>query len=293
MASAVRPTRVATNALLFRGARRFSARAARVLMRRYMWWVEVGAVLAFYFAYEATRALAPATPAQARSNADEVLSVEHVVHLSPERGLNRALATLSWLSTAAGYYYLTLHFAVTVVVLALLYLGRPQMYARARSSLVVASFAALLAFWFVPVAPPRLAEHGIVDVVVRQNVYGMARAQRGHSPLENVYAAMPSLHVGWALWVALVAQRAFRGPWRHLGWAYPAVTTLVVFSTGNHYLLDALAGAALVLGADVLVGCLARELYMPCLPALKNPERDDGYEPVNGSYRVALSDEPA
>jgi len=241
-------------------------------MRRHRWWIEVGVVLAFYVGYEATRALAPETPAQARSNATHVLGFERILHVCPELVLNHELATLSWLSTAAGYYYLTLHFAVTALALAVLYLGRPQMYARARSSILLASSVALLSFWFLPVAPPRLAEHGIVDVVVRQDVYGMAGAQHGHSQLENIYAAMPSLHVGWALWVALAVHRAFGARWRHLGWAYPAITTWVVFSTGNHYLLDAVAGAALVLGADALVGRMSR--HRPAPYPTTEPSRD-------------------
>jgi hypothetical protein len=235
--------------------------------------MEVGVVLAFYLGYEATRALAPAVPTQAQANADHVLSLERLVHATPERALNRDLAGQTWLSTAAGYYYLTLHFAVTAVVLTLLYLGRPTLYGRARSSLLVASCVALLAFWFLPVAPPRLAEQGIIDVVVRQDVYGMAHAQRGQSPMENVYAAMPSLHVGWALWAALAGRRAFRTPWRHLAWAYPAVTTLVVFCTGNHYLADAVAGAALVWGADLLVGRLTHPS-----PAHPSPGRTSAFQ---------------
>lgn len=236
------------------GRRGLRVAAAGVLLRRYPWWTEIVVVVCFAGAYEATRALAPAAPARAMSNAHQLLTMERALGLTPEGALNRSLATLDWLSTAASYYYLTLHFAVTFVALALLYRGRPHLYARARSALVVASYVALLAYWFLPVAPPRFAEPGIVDVVVRHHAFGMGGSHRGHSSLADVYAAMPSLHVGWALWVALAAHRAWRTPWRHLGWLYPVLTTLVVFATGNHYLLDAVAGAALVLAADLLVG---------------------------------------
>jgi hypothetical protein len=186
------------------------------------------------------------------ANANDVVTFERSVHLDPELWLNHALAPVNWLGALAGYYYLTLHFAVTVAALALLYVRRPHLYAQARTSLVMASYSALAVFWFLPVAPPRLAENGIVDVVVQHNTFGAADAQRGGSSLENVYAAMPSLHVGWALWVAMVVHRSFAGRWRELAWLYPLATSLVVLSTGNHYLVDAIAGAAVVLAADAL-----------------------------------------
>jgi hypothetical protein len=241
----------------------------RGLTRRHAWWVEVGIVLAFYLAYASTRALAPGTKDDALANANDVVSMEHTLHLNPEIWLNHALAPVNWLAALAGYYYLTLHFAVTVAALAWVYLRRPHLYAQARTSLVVASYSALLSFWFLPVAPPRLAEDGIVDVVVQHNTFGAANAQQGGSALENVYAAMPSLHVGWALWVALVVHRSFGSRWRHLAWLYPTATTLVVLSTGNHYLVDAIAGAALVLAADALV----RSMLAPAVTRAPHPRR--------------------
>lgn len=222
------------------------------LLRRHAWWAEVGIVLAFYLAYACTRALAPGTRAHAIANAGNVVAFERSIHLDPELWLNHALAPVNWLAALAGYYYLTLHFAVTIGALVLLYLRRPHLYRQARTSLVLASYSALVAFWFLPVAPPRMAEDGVIDVVVQHNTLGAAHAQQGRSSLENVYAAMPSLHVGWALWVALVVHRSFRSRWRQLAWLYPLATALLVLSTGNHYLVDALAGAAVVLAADVL-----------------------------------------
>jgi hypothetical protein len=214
--------------------------------------VEVAVVLAFYLAYASTRALAPGAKRDAVANAGRVVSFERDIHLDPEIWLNHLLAPINWLGAFAGYYYLTLHFAVTVAALGWVYLRRPHLYSHARTSLVLASFGALFSFWFVPVAPPRLAEHGIVDVVVQHNTFGAAAAQQGKSSLENVYAAMPSLHVGWALWVALVIHRSFGSRWRELAWLYPLATALVVLSTGNHYLVDAVGGVTIVLAADAL-----------------------------------------
>jgi hypothetical protein len=240
--------------------RRATLRAAMAasLARPHAWWVEIAVVLGFYAAYESTRALAPATRAGATINADRLIAFEHAAHLDPELAINRALAPLPWLSALAGYYYLTLHFAVTVGVLIFLYLRRPSLYAWARSSIVLASYSALLVYWLVPVAPPRLAQPGVIDVVVEHNIFGAAAAQQGDSGFENVYAAMPSLHVGWAVWAAVVTSRTWVGPWHHLGWLYPVATALVVLSTGNHYLADALAGAAVVLAADHVSARLLR-----------------------------------
>jgi hypothetical protein len=229
----------------------------RSLVRRQAWWVEVAVVVAFYLAYASTRALAPGTRDDALANAGHVVGFERSANVDPELWLNHAVAPIGWLGALAGYYYLTLHFAVTVGALVWLYLRRPHLYAQARTSLVLASYSALIAFWFLPVAPPRLAEHGIVDVVVQHNTFGAANAQQGGSSLENVYAAMPSLHVGWALWVAMVVHRSFATRWRELAWLYPLATTFVVLSTGNHYLVDAVAGAAIVLAADALTGSTA------------------------------------
>jgi hypothetical protein len=234
-----------------------------------------------------TRALAPGSKSDAEANAQHLLSFERFLKLDPELWLNHALAPVNGLAAFAGYYYLTLHFAVTVAALVLLYVRRPSLYAQARTSLVAASSTALLAFWLLPVAPPRLAEHGIVDLVVQHNTFGAADAQQGRSPLENVYAAMPSLHVGWALWVALMAQRAWPGrPFRlaRLAWLYPLATALVVLSTGNHYLVDALAGAALVLAADVLTRRLVPEAHTVRLRASRRLVEDA--ELVRGDRRL-------
>jgi hypothetical protein len=69
----------------------------------------------------------------------------------------------------------------------------------------------------------------------------------------NLYAAMPSLHVAWAVWVALAIIRSVDHPARHLAWCYPILTTAVVLGSANHYLLDAVVGVTIALVADLAV----------------------------------------
>ena len=152
------------------------------------------------------------------------------------------------------------HFPLTFGVLAWLYLRHREHYAWARRSLLLATAIGLVLQLALPVAPPRMrGDLGFVDTAVAygMSVYGDAG---GHS-LSNQYAAMPSLHVGWALLVAVVCVVALRSRWRWLWVLHPAVTVLVVVATGNHWWLDSLFGLALV--STSLVICLPRPARHP------------------------------
>lgn len=86
----------------------------------------------------------------------------------------------------------------------------------------------------------------IVDTLRVENILSAADPA-GPASMANQYAAMPSLHVAWAVWVALALYVALRPyPWRIVVWTYPMITTFVVIGTGNHFVLDAVAGALIV-----------------------------------------------
>lgn len=153
----------------------------------------------------------------------------------------------------ADRYYL-LHFPVTVGVLVLLYVRHRQGYLWARRSLVVATAAAMLVHIWLPMTPPRLlAGLGMVDTGQAAGTSAYDGSPMAH--LANEYAAMPSLHVGWAVLLAIVLVRVLRTPWRWLWVLHPGITLVVVLVTANHYWLDAVVGAALVVGA---LGLMAR-----------------------------------
>ena len=231
-----RPVAVADNAQRHR---------PRLGWARRSWKLELASVLAFDALYESVRALAPAHTGLAFSNADKIMAFEASTHLDIELTLNRFLTGHPLLGSWSSYYYSSLFFALTPLLLIWLWARRPESYARLRSALVLSTFVALLGYWIFPVAPPRFALAGATDTMVSLNILGAA-SPHTIAGLINNYAAMPSLHVAWATWVAAALVLTLRSRWRHLAWLYPALTTAVVLATANHYLLDAIVGGLLV-----------------------------------------------
>jgi hypothetical protein len=234
-------------------------RAARQGPALPRWWVESAVVLAMYAAYDATRGLRHGSVATADRNGQLILHWEHIARLAPEHPLNQLLWHLPPLAVLASYFYATLHFIITPAVLIWLYRCRPQAYRRARSTIMIATGVALTSFWLVPTTPPRLlAGSHIRDTLAEVHQWGWwsatSSAPHGLGGLANDYAAMPSLHVAWSLWAGwLIAHHARSTPARVAGVTYPILTALVVMGTGNHYLLDVLAGAAVTAAASLIV----------------------------------------
>lgn len=152
----------------------------------------------------------------------------------------------------------------------------PAAYAPARRALLLATGAALVLYVLLPMAPPRLVD-GYVDVLQLSSAHGWwggeASAPRGLGGLTNQLAAFPSMHAGWALWVAWVLHREVRRPWvRALGWSHAVVTAVVIVGTGNHWVLDAVVGWLLVAVAMAAVAEVGEAaLSRPPRPAWPAP----------------------
>jgi hypothetical protein len=156
-----------------------------------------------------------------------------------------------------GGLYLTLHLTVTGGYLLWLYRHRPNAYALVRNTLLIATLISLVIFALYPTAPPRIAGVGISDTVSGAH-FSLNRGLV--SSLYNPFAAMPSMHFGYALIVgASLAREAGPRIVRLAGFFYPALVLLIILTTGNHFLFDAVAGA-LVVGAAALT---ARALRQP------------------------------
>jgi hypothetical protein len=199
-----------------------------------------------YISYEVVRALAPAREAVANANANAILAVERFLHLDIELTLNRALTAVPTLANAASVYYQYAHESVALIVLILMWRYRRRQYAALRNTLVVVTLVSVVVYWILPVAPPRMALAGTVDTISTSSTVLLDSSTV--TGLANLYAAMPSLHVAWAVWCALAVIVTTTSRWRHLAWLYPLITTLVVLATANHYLLDTVAGAAVTAG---------------------------------------------
>jgi membrane-associated phospholipid phosphatase len=219
---------------------------------------ELGLLAGLYGVYMLSRAAIGVQVSAAQHRGLQILRLESVLHLDVEQPLNHVVSALPALGLVFAYLYATLHYIVTPVVLGWTATrGGRSGYLLARNSLLLATVAGLVMYWLLPTAPPRLLDVGLVDTMARFSGAGWwgeaASAPRGMEAFSNQYAAMPSLHVGWAVWVALCLRRHLTSPiLRRAAWAYPALMAAVVMGTANHYLLDVLAGALCALGGAKL-----------------------------------------
>ncbi|WP_052433898.1 phosphatase PAP2 family protein [Streptacidiphilus melanogenes] len=237
------------------------ARARRWKPRQ--WGLEL--VLLVYAAYDGSRLLVHGKESVARNHGELLLRTERRLHVEPEHWLNRLFSEHAWLGVPADYIYASLHYAVTPLVLVWIFRGRRAHYAFARTWLVLATGLGLIGFVFFPTAPPRLLSDpdGFLDLMAQHANLGWwggsGSAPKGLGDMTNDFAAMPSLHFGWALWCGLLIFRHARRRWvRVLGLLYPALIMVVVMGTANHYLLDCVAGGLVVVVGRVLTGPLQR-----------------------------------
>jgi hypothetical protein len=241
-----------------------------LLLRRLPWWAEILVAVGFYFLYDSVQALAGSDRDKAFQNGRDIVAAEKHLHIWIEPHFNRWLTNHHTFGLVAGYDYGLAHALVTATVLGFVWWRRPAVEPWLRNALVAMSLVALVVYWLYPVAPPRMTVPTLTDTLLTDNVLG---ARHVHQGLVNLYAAMPSLHVAWALWCAAAVVFSLRSRWRQLAWLYPLWTTFVIISTANHYLLDAFAGAVL---AGVPLLWIARRLRASASGPLPVVSLEDG-----------------
>lgn len=191
-------------------------------------------------AYELLRrVMTPDWPLALR-HAQEVLSLERGLHLNWEDGLEATVLRVPDLLRALEGFYFVAHFAITAVFFIWLYRRSLEGFRFFRNAFLISTAIALVVHWQFPTAPPRLADVGLVHPG-----FGLAG-------LSNPVAAVPSLHAGWALGVGVGLVVYARGVWRVAGVLYPVAVVFTIVATGNHFVVDALAGMA-VLGVGLAV----------------------------------------
>ncbi|RAO39711.1 hypothetical protein PSN13_00736 [Micromonospora saelicesensis] len=230
---------------------------------------ELGLVAALFLIYKAARVAGADRGSTAVGNGEWIWRVERLFHLPNEAAFQRPVLSHELLVHLANGYYAYVHFPATAICLIWLYVRHPVRYLWTRRMLAGLTAAALALHFLVPLAPPRLtALTGMVDTGSRYGpaVYGPPDTDA----LSNQYAAMPSLHVGWALAVAVALITVTGGRLRWLWLAHPLATLLVVVTTGNHYWLDGIV-AAVLLAVVCLVLRRPRTGDQPTHPPTQRP----------------------
>ncbi|WP_433469617.1 phosphatase PAP2 family protein [Spirillospora sp. CA-128828] len=206
---------------------------------------ELVLIIVLFGAYKLGRLLANGRVREAFDNAHRVWDLERLLGLPGEAGVQHGLLHSGLLVHAANCYYAYVHFPATAAFLLWIYLRRPVHYRWTRRVIVAITAAALVLHLLVPLAPPRmLPATGLIDTAARFGpaVYGSPQTDT----VSNQYAAMPSLHIGWAAVIALGLIVTSRTRWRWLWLLHPVVTIAVVVGTANHYWLDGIVVLALL-----------------------------------------------
>nr|BFE57102.1 phosphatase PAP2 family protein [Dactylosporangium thailandense] len=243
-------------------------------------WTELLLVLGLFLAYKVGRLAVDGRVGAAYSDANLVWQLERALRLPDEADVQHVLLSAEALVRTANVFYAVVHFPATIAFLIFMYWFRPEHYLRFRRILAWLTAAGLVIHFAFPLAPPRmLGGLGLVDTaaVYGPSVYGPPQTDT----LSNQYAAMPSLHVGWALVVAAGLIHATTSKWRWLWLAHPVLTMLVVAGTANHYWLDGIIAAVLV--GILLMATSRQEHASPRVPVQVGPAQAEQWERVQGT----------
>jgi hypothetical protein len=224
----------------------------------------------FYVAYAVARALAHGRDAVALANGRTLMHAEKRLHIYIEPWVQAKFSHWDPLLSFFNFFYLYCHLSIALWCMIWLYLRRNAVYTFFRDWFMVMNGVALVLYLLVPTAPPRLTfTSGIVDTLWLLSPVNLSAG--GMSGQANPYAAVPSLHFGWALFVGLsVVMMAHRHWVRVVGALFPAVTLLSIIVTGNHWLFDALAGGLVSIGAYLLVARMATNKAETPVPVLSH-----------------------
>lgn len=268
-----------------------------------MGWVrETAIVLGFYYVYQTIRSLAghSSTETRARHNANWIVTWEKQLWMYHEQRIQDAFIGAEWFIRLMNIYYGTLHFVITSGLLIWLYVRRHSFYRAMRNLLGLTTALAIIGYWSFPLAPPRLHFDCNRDIPVLgpeglmkpacfidtlEKIGGLwSYESPAAKAVANQFAAMPSLHFGWALWCGFVFWRfAAHRTTRSLSILYPLLTLFAIVVTANHWFLDAAGGAVIFLAAALILRMTANRRSRRPDEANAPNSTDHGPEPAPSS----------
>jgi len=206
----------------------------------------------FDIAYELSRVLATGGRGAALAHAHSVVGAERSLGLFHELSVQRvALDSPGIVMDIANWTYFNAQFTVTFLFLLWAYLRHTDRYWTIRNTVIAADAIGLIGYLAYPTAPPRMLPHlGFVDTL---NGAAVNHHSGAIASLANPYAAMPSLHTAYALIFGVSGVMLARRWWMRGLWAlYPGLVVFSIVATANHFILDAVAGAAVALAAGTI-----------------------------------------
>jgi hypothetical protein len=221
--------------------------------------IEAGGLLLWLLLFARLHAAAGTDVEAATAHALKLQSVERALHVDIVQAANHWLTGHPALMQVSVYYY-RLYYVVIVGVLLWVFLRHADVYRRVRRTFIAMTVLVLPIFWVLPMSPPRFALPGVVDVVAQHDILGgPASPEAGNG--QNLYSAMPSLHVGWSLWCAYAVWCVLRDTHPRLAllaWLFPLGMAAVVLGTGNHYVLDIVGSVVLLVAAIAVASACGR-----------------------------------
>src|SRR3954451_16326856 len=216
---------------------------------------QLGLFLLAYAVYTVARFFTIGDLSDAMGNAHWIVDVENTFHLGFEASVQHALDG-TWVIWVLNRLYLLAQLGVIPAALIFLYHRSPAIYATLRNTILATWLLSVPIYGLFPVAPPRLAHIGLVDTITSQT--GVSMTSNFSTSFFNELAAVPSLHVGFAVIVGFALFAAVRNPLRWVFLLWGPLVTLAVVATGNHFVFDAIAGLAASAGGYGLALIAAR-----------------------------------
>ncbi|MCX6537023.1 MAG: phosphatase PAP2 family protein [Actinobacteria bacterium] len=217
---------------------------------------ELSLISALYTLWRLAMKLSLDQPSGAIERARQINHFQHWLHMPTELSLQQFVLRYDWLAQATNFYYAVFHVPAMILFLVWIFIRHRDKYPRWRSSLAMLT-AACLVIRYVRVAPPRfLPELGYIDLATR---YGLSVYGPVGTGVSDQFAAMPSIHVGWAAIVSLGIVFSSTSRWRWIYLSHLLITVLAVSATGNHWWLDGVAAIA-ILGLALVIDRFVRNI---------------------------------
>jgi len=222
----------------------FVIRETRPSRTRASWWdlSEIGLVAFGFLLYFLVRGAVVDRTSEALRNARMIIDLQSSLGVWIEPSVQSLMLDAQPLMRAMNFVYFWFDFPLIIVVGLILFFRSRRHYTLLRDSLLISGGIALVVYWSFPVAPPRyLTEWGFIDTL--EHFDNLSYQAQSMKPFVNPFAAVPSLHVGWAMLLALTLFQATRRWWiRVAGASVLVLQAVAVVATGNHYLTDAAMG---------------------------------------------------